>query len=503
MKRYLTLTLTALLALVTAAHAADNLTPSLIRDGGMETWREVPPEQPLFNRLKTLQVSRADNGSILMPSAYEQGGISVVQREDKDVFSGKFALRLKAESFYFYEGFQGAYAARRGDIYVSRFMAKGKGSAAMHLTVYGGGSAYTLEQKGTPQPDKWTLIEQRILVGGATPDRIYPRLSVTGDMLIDDVFIARVLRKEDAVAAQPVPQEYDERIAFAPATATAPVIDGQLDEECWKAATPFSGFRIASEQGLLVPEQASVRAAYDEKAIYLGFEIPLADADRVLAELKAKPRKGDPAGEVYSAQHSIEIFLQPPGQARYVQCVASLDGCRFDGTGLGKENAAWTGQWTFGIRAAKDRWTLEMRIPASDLNVRRIASTEGWRLNIVDNREGNYATWAAVGNNYHSPFSFGALVTQDFAVWRQGKLNTWDTLRQKHSAAAEKLHLAFTDRLGRTARFSQALPAPTAGARLDWQAITRIYAQMNFVDAVYRGMEAEIAYARMLSSTNP
>ena len=121
----------------------------------------------------------------------------------------------------------------------------------------------------------------------------------------------------------------------------------------------------------------------------------------------------------------------------------------------------------------------------------------------MDNRDGNYATWAAVGNNYHNPFNFGALVAKDFAARRQEKLNAWEALRQKLSADAEKLGLAFADRLDRTAKFSQSLPAPTAGGRLDWQAITRIYAQMNFVDAVYRGMEAEIAYARMLSSTNP
>lgn len=507
MNRPPTLTLAVWLALFTAASAAENFTPSLIRDGGMETWREVKPEQSLFNRLKILQVSRAENGSILMPSAYEQGGITQVEREEKDVASGKFALRLKGESFYFYKSFPDAYATRRGDIYVSRFMAKGTGTARMLLTVYGSGKvsggAYNLDQKGKPQPDRWTLIEQRILVGGAAPDSIYPRLEVTGDVLIDDVFIARVLRSEDVVPASPVPREYDERIAFASVAAKAPVIDGRVDDDAWKAATPFSGFRVTSEQGLLVPEQASVRVAYDENALYFGIEIPLADAGRVLTDLKATTRQGDATADVYSARHSIEVFLQPPGQARYIQCVASLDGCRFDGTGLGKGNFAWNGQWTFGVHAGTQGWTLEMRIPASDLNLAKIESTEGWRLNIVDNREGNYGTWAAVGNNYHNPFSFGTLVTRDFAAWRQDKLRAWDTLRRKHADAATRLRLDVTDRLERAARFAQSLPAPTADTRLDWLAVTRTYAQMNFVDAVYRAMEAEITYAGMASGSKP
>lgn len=500
MKRPHTLSLAGWLAIFVATATAADLTPSLVRDGGMETWLEVKPEQALFNRLKTLQVSRADNGSILMPSAYEQGAVTLVEREEKDAASGRFALRLKGDSFYFREGFPNAYAARRGDIYVSRFMAKGTGTAAIMLTVYGGGSAYTLDQKGKPQPDTWTLIEQRILIGGASPDRIYPRLAVTGDVLIDDVFLGRVLRKEDAVAAQAVPKEFDERIAFAAAATKPPAIDGRLDDECWKSATPFSGFRVTSEQGLLVPEQASARVAYDPEAVYLGIEVPLADADRVLADLESAARRGDPTADAYSARHSVEVFLQPPGQARYVQCVASLDGCRFDGTGVGKDNFAWNGQWTFGVHAAKQGWTLEMRIPAGDLTLPKIESAEGWRLNLVDNRDGPYGTWAAVGNNFHNPFGFGALVTRDFAVWRQDKLAAWDTLRRTIADAAARLRLDVTDRLDRAARFAESLPAPAADKQLDWQTVTRTYARMNFVDAVYRAMEAEISYADVLST---
>lgn len=482
------------------ARAQINLTANLVKDGGMEAWREVRAEAGQYNSLKKLQVSYAANGNILMPSAYEQGAFSVCQREEKDVCSGKYSLRLKAESFYLHYAFEGAYAARRGDLYVARFMAKGKGSATMYLTVYGdGGAAYTLEQKGAPVPDRWTQIEQRILVGGAAPDRIYPRLSVTGDMLIDDVYLARVLREDEAVIARQVPREYDERIAFAPSVAEAPVIDGKLDEACWKTAVPFSGFRLSREQTLLAPEQASFRVLYDDQAVYFGIEIPLADAESVLAELKAKPRKGDQGGDVFSDRHSIELFLQAPGQSRYIQCVAALDGCRYDGTGVGKENSAWTGQWTFGVSAEKGRWRLEVRVPAADLNLKTIPAGEGWRLNVVDNREGNYATWAAVGNNYHTPFNFGALVTRDFAAWRQEKLAGWEVLRKKAAAGAETYGLAFADRLERAAAFAQALPAPADGKTPGWETITSVYAQMNFVDAVYRGMDAEMAYARLFA----
>lgn len=197
------------LGVVLFAQTDLNLTRNLVRDGGMEVWREMGPDtddvrrkdwqKAEFERLKKLKVTFADNGNILLPSAYEQGPFSVALREEKDVCSGKYSLRLQAESFYMSQGFDGAYAARKGDSFIVRFMAKGEGKAAVYLTVYGeGGSAKNIETNGAPVPDKWTQIEQRIEVDGAAPNRIYPRLSVTGDVLIDDVFVGRVLREDEA-----------------------------------------------------------------------------------------------------------------------------------------------------------------------------------------------------------------------------------------------------------------------------------------------------------------
>jgi len=235
---------------------------------------------------------------------------------------------------------------------------------------------------------------------------------------------------------------------------------------------------------------------YDEKAIYLGIEIVLADAERILNDLKAAPLKDEKVKDVYRDRHSVEIFLQPPGEARYIQCVVSLDGYRYDGVAL---DNSWNGQWTYGISVGKDRWCLEVMIPASDLNLEKIESTEGWRLNIVDNREGNYSTWAAVGNNYHNPFGFGALATKDFSRWRQEKLQGWDEIRKKAAEGADKYGLAFADRLARTGEFSKAIPGTSGSDKLDWETVTRVYTLMNFVDTVYRVMDAEMSYARFFT----
>lgn len=491
------------LSLGATAYSAENVTPNLVKDGGMEQWNEMAPGTESYNRFKKVEVSFTEKGAILMPSAYEQGQISVVKMETNDVYSGKRAVRLKASHFYMPGTGGDAYNTRSGDIYIVRYMVKGKGNTIMYFTVYGDGGAHILEQKGTPVPDKWTLIEERILVGGASPTTIYPRLTASEEMLIDDVFVGRVLRADEQTEAKRVPKEYDERIAFASmAAAPAPAMDGKLDEQAWQSAVPFSGFRLTREQTLLAPQQAYFRLLYDEKAIYLGIEIMLPDARQVLEDLKANPLKDsagkphDKTGDIYTDRHSIEIFIQPPGQARYVQYMVSLDGYRYDGAGM---DASWNGQWTYGISAEKDRWFLEMMIPAADLKLEKVTSTEGWRLNITDNRESNYSTWSAVGNNFHNPFAFGALVTKDFSQWRKEKLQEWTAARKNAGAQADKPGLMFADRLEQTDKFIRNFPPITDGEKLDWAKITRVYALMNFVDAVYRGMTAEMMYARFFA----
>lgn len=293
-----------------------------------------------------------------------------------------------------------------------------------------------------------------------------------------------------------VPADVEARIAFASSAGLGLAIDGRLAEPAWTSAVPFSGFRRAGEQSEYADEQASFRVLHDDTAVYFGIEVPLADARRVLEELKAAPLAGDPKGDVYSARHSVEIFLQPPGQSRYIQCVASLDGYRFDCTGLGKENFAWKGTWSQATGAADDRWQLEVAVPAADLALDSIPAGDGWRLNVVANGPAGGATWAAVGNDFHKPFGFGGLVLRDFSGWRQAKLLDWDRQRAAAVEAAGRLGLSFADRLARTTAYSAGLAADSGVAADDWQAITRTFGRINYVDSVFRGIASEIAFAR-------
>ena len=494
--------LTVCIGLCLAAFVATSLpaaesTENLVTDGGMEQWEATGPEDGWWNYLsvewKAAQFARDDKGRILTPSITDQLLDTVVLKpETQDVHSGQKALRLKGQ-LYLRPASQDAYKTMDGDIYVVRYWVKGEGQSLMYLHVYGDAGAQILEAKGQPEKERWSVIEERIQVAGRAPTTVYPRLWASEELLIDDVSVVRVIRPGERKLHE-VPADLQARIAFASPTGEAITLDGKLDEPCWGEAVPFGGFRSHGDQMLLAAVQPTFRVLFDEDALYLGVEVPLPNARQVRDDLQRRPlldATGQPLPktDTFTGRHSVEFFLQAPGQSSYRQLVASLDGYRYDSTGM---DASWNGGWTFAVSAADGRWFLEMRVPAQDLGVEKVAPAEGWRLNLCCNQPSGSSTWAAVGNNFHSPDAFGELIAQDFATWREAQP---EQLRQKRAAilqAAGPRASLYTDRLA--ALGAAVTPGVKDDSAPDWEAITRAYAQMDFIGSAYRRVAEEVRY---------
>jgi hypothetical protein len=364
----------------------------------------------------------------------------------------------------------------------------------MHVHVYGDAITQIVETRGKAQQDKWSLIEERVQVVGRGPTNIYPRLWTAEEMLIDDVFVGRILRDDERKPVE-VPADCQQRVAFASDATGALTLDGRLDEETWGKAVRFGGFRLRSDQGLLAAPPTEFRVLFDRQNLYFGFEIPLADCRQVAEELKASPLRnseGNPLGktDTYTSRESIEVFLQAPGKSRYCQFVASLDGYRYDGAGM---DGSWNGTWDFHVGLAADRWFLEMKIPVKDLGVDSTAPAEGWKLNVCSNRRSQLSTWAAVGSNFHNPYAFGNLILQDFATWwaRQPALGIKrkaEILRAAGTRAA-----LYSQRLAAIDAFSPETSAAHASTR-SWEAITRAYSQWDYIGYAYRCLAEEVRY---------
>jgi len=471
---------------------AVELTGNLVTDGGMENWMTVKPTTPDWWQHLTRQpgcmYSYDAEKNIFMPTIFAQGaGMKVMQMENEDVHGGKHALRLK-EGIYI----RTPSKVLDGDIFVVSFWAKGTGMAQIYPTLYGDGRAEFLEVKGKPVPDRWTLIEERIQATGNRLDAIAFRLVAT-EALIDDVFIARVLRP-DEIKFEEVPADCQGGIAFASDAGGEITLDGMLDEPAWSRAVAFSGFRIYGDQMLLSPVQPKFKVLFDRQNLYFGVEIPLPDASRVLEELKGNPlldSKGQPRPmtDTFTGRESVELFLQAAGRSAYRQFVTSLDGYRYDGSGMDKE---WNGTWDCTVRAADDRWFMEVRIPVKDLGIDQVEQAEGWRLNVCSNSQRGGSTWAAVGNNYHTPDLFGRLIVQDFDTWLKRQPEEAKQKKDRILQVAGANSSLYTTRLADID--AAAAPAGKNEQAQDWQTVTRIYSQMDYIGYAYRCVEEEVRY---------
>jgi hypothetical protein len=481
---------------LTSLPAAET-TANLVEDGALEHWQATGPQDGWWNYLavewRQAEFARDEQGRFLTPMILSQlYDTKTLKPETADVHGGGKALRLKGQ-FYLRPSQQKAYETQDGDVYLVRYWVKGEGETLMYLHVYGDAAAQIVETSGTPQKERWSMIEERIQVAGRAPTTVYPRLWAGSEMLIDDISVVRLIRTDEH-RLEEVAADLQKRVAFAWPSGGAVVLDGNLTEPAWAQAVALGGFRAHGDQTLLAAVQPSFRVLYDEQGLYLGLEIPLADAPQVQEDLLRQPLQDAagqpiPKGDTFSGRHSIELFLQAPGQSSYRQLVVSLDGYRYDSTGM---DASWNGAWESALRVAADRWFLEIRVPVRDLGVEQTRPAVGWRLNLCCNQPGVGSTWAAVGNNFHNPDAFGELLVQDFDTWRQAQPRQLEQKRAALIAAAGPGAGLYAARLA--ALDAAGAAGPAAGSARDWQSITRTYARLDYIGRAQRCMEEEERY---------
>ncbi len=160
---------------------------------------------------------------------------------------------------------------------------------------------------------------------------------------------------------------YDHTLA-ARAAATrlnAPIsIDGVLDESSWAEAHPISDFvQTLPFEGSSVSERTEVRLVYDEGAIYLG--AVLDDRSPVttrLARRDAELNDSDLFLVLFDSYHDHEtayrFWTNPSGVKGDAVVTANS---------AGGGDPSWDPVWDLATEVTESGWTLEMRIPFSQL----------------------------------------------------------------------------------------------------------------------------------------
>lgn len=220
------------------------------------------------------------------------------------------------------------------------------------------------------------------------------------------------LAAQDAARADPVTAVALRRTAtrtssvpVAPPTlqvgraATEVRIDGVGDDQAWASASVASGFvQTEPAEGRPVSEPTEVRVLHDGQAIYVLAHLGDGTPERIEARLG---RRDD---EVHADWFYVMVDSYRDRRTAFAFGV-SASGVQRDWRILGdgqQQDAGWDAVWESAARVGPDGWTVEMRVPLSQL--RFVEGVEAWGLNFARRiaRRNEWAYWAPIpaGSQY-------------------------------------------------------------------------------------------------------
>ena len=172
-------------------------------------------------------------------------------------------------------------------------------------------------------------------------------------------------------------------------TPRPPDIDGQLNDEVWSQAEVISGFtQIDPDEGKPATERTEIRLLYDDRALYIAARLFDDDAARITRRLAT--RDGDADADrltVYiDSMHDHLTGVMFRVSASNVQTDAVLFNDTWD-------DWSWNAVWQSEVALDNDGWSVEMRIPLSQLRFTS-AEKQTWGFNVERFiRRKNEASW--------------------------------------------------------------------------------------------------------------
>jgi len=205
------------------------------------------------------------------------------------------------------------------------------------------------------------------------------------------------------------PPNRDRYILRAVNVETVPRIDGLLDEEVWKTATPARGFtQKQPDEGRPASEDTEVRILYSRDRLFIGVICYDSQPDRIIANIKRRDSKDILQNDhirimldTFHDRRNGYIFATNPLGARYDLQVRK-EGKKEGGIGLANPNlnVDWDTVWRAKSAVLEDGWSSEIEIPLNGLRYHAHTS-EGWGLNVLRNirRRNEESTWAPLPRN--------------------------------------------------------------------------------------------------------
>lgn len=186
-----------------------------------------------------------------------------------------------------------------------------------------------------------------------------------------------------------------------PKIKTAPVVDGNLDDELLKDAALLSPFMLLNSDKQ-AKNQTEVYLAHDDANLYIAARCYSRILDSTLQMLdKFKAEKKERDSNVFS-DDSIEIFIAPD-KKEYFHFAVNAIGTLYDGR---EQENSWNGTAKTAASVKEKLWEVEISIPLSEL---KLSSSKHFMINVCRNEraDNEYSSWAILDTGFHCPEKFG------------------------------------------------------------------------------------------------
>lgn len=282
------------------------------------------------------------------------------------------------------------------------------------------------------EPGKWNKVEGTFTTSSQAKraclvvqfwwnEKYGPTMYKKGDyVLIDKAIVEKApdklsvfaLSGESNVKKTMLPRE---KVVQVNQQAEIPVIDGKLDDACWKKLLWQSNFTAL---GGKVP--ARVKSEFkifrDSTNIYIGVKCFEPD----MGKLKASVSEN---GLGIWKDDVIEVFFAPAFESSFLQFAVCAGGGRYIGDG-NKELDSLYDRWEAEVGKGKDYWTLEFKIPYKLMWNTINENNLDYRLNVCRQRRlaRELSSWSPVNGSFHKVNEFGRMFFGDVRAWSKAEI---------------------------------------------------------------------------------
>ncbi len=191
-------------------------------------------------------------------------------------------------------------------------------------------------------------------------------------------------------------------------TGAAIHLDGRLDEPVWEQAEPITSFtQTVPHEGDPATERTEVRVVYDDEAVYVAARLFDSDPAGIRSQLARRDAyteadRFEAAFDSYHDHNSSFVFGVNPSAVKTDHLIGQ-DGYSYD--------EGWDPVWDVATSRDSLGWTVEMRIPLSQLRF-STAETQVWGVqffrHIQRKAEDDVFAWSAQNERGYASF-FGHL----------------------------------------------------------------------------------------------